>query len=217
MSMFISSSWQTEPPCYTLVWALLVSIAVHVLAAYGIKGEVPMSWQAGIFRVDVTLRTLPDLDASQPSPPAHVAGSDDRIRATSTKRAERRADKKDAVVAAPDGTAASQKIVETGTKSAIDMEIIRNQIRNMGSDWTATTIRGSPTGSTAFIEERPVLGALASALREKPRMPQETVQNDGSRLIRFSGGRCLHVPAHVPYWRQGGPVPVEWVVTNCAD
>lgn len=91
------------------------------------------------------------------------------------------------------------------------MEAIRNQVRNMGSDRTATN------GSTVSIEDRPILGALAKALGERPRVLQEMVQNDGSRTIRFSGNRCLHVPAHTPYWREGGPEPVAWVVTNCGD
>lgn len=215
MSTPIQSSRRTEPPWNTLSWALLVSIVVHALATYGLKGLVPMPLQTTSSRVDVTLRILPEIEVSKPPSPVQAAGDNDLTRATSARRAERRAVKKNAVVAKPDGTTVSRQMAETGTKSAIDMETIRNQIRSMGSDWTAT--KGSPDGSMTSIEERPILGALANALGERPRMLQETVQNDGSRRIRFSGGRCLHVPAHVPYWRQGGPVPVEWVVTNCAD
>jgi len=217
MSASIQSSRHAEPPQNNLVWALLASIVVHVLAMYGIMGPVPMPVQITSSRVDVTLRMLPDLVISQPPASVHAARSDDRILATSATRVDRHAEKKDAVVAVPvpDGTAASHQVAETGTKSAIDMEAIRNQIRHMDSDWTAT--KRSPAGPAASVEERPILSALANALGERPRVLQETVQNDGSRLIRFSGGRCLHVPAHVPYWRQGGPVPVEWVVTNCAD
>jgi hypothetical protein len=217
MSTSIQSSRQTEPPWNSLAWALVVSILIHALAAHSIKGVAPMPWETRITRVDVTLRTLPNLEAIQPSAPVNAAGANDRSRVTITKRVEQRAVKKDAVVAVPDGTAASHKIAETGATIAIDMETIRDQISNMDPDWTATTTRGAPAGSTALFEERPILGGLANALGERPSMPQETVQNDGSRLIRFSGGRCLHVPAHVPYWKLGGPFPVEWVVTNCAD
>jgi hypothetical protein len=110
-----------------------------------------------------------------------------------------------------DGTAANRKIVEMDTKWSLDMEAIRDQVRKMGTD------RAIVNAPTASIEDRPILGALARALGARPRVLQETVQNDGSRVIRFSGNRCLHVPAHIPYWREGGAGPIELVVTNCGN
>lgn len=157
--------------------------------------------------VDVALRMHPVLEAGQQTAPVRTAGEEYAARGTGTKHAVRRIDKRDTAVAAPDGTAAA----ETDTKRALDMGAIRDQVRNMGSDRTATN------GSAVSIEDRPILGALAKALGERPRVLQEMVQNDGSRTVRFSGNRCLHVPAHIPYWREGGAVPVEWVVTNCGN
>lgn len=160
--------------------------------------------------VDVTLRMHPALEAGQQTAPVRTAGDKYEARGTATKHAVRRTDKRDTVVA-PDGMAAKHQIAEMDTKRSLDMGAIRDQIRNMASD------RASTNGSTVSIEDRPILGALAKVLGERPRVLQEMVQNDGSRTIRFSGKRCLHVPAHIPYWREGGAVPVEWVVTNCGN
>lgn len=193
------------------MWAVLASIVFHVLAMYGIKGPAPILSRTRISSVDITLRIHLDLKAGQQTTPVRTAGGEYQERGTDTKHAVRRTDKRDTAVATPEGTAANHKIAETDTKRSLDMEAIRDQVRNMGSDRTITN------GPTASIEDRPILGALAKALGEKPRVLQEMVQNDGSRIIRFSGHRCLHVPAHIPYWRAGGPVPVEWVVTNCGD
>lgn len=161
--------------------------------------------------VDVTLRMHSALEAGQQMAHVRTTGDEYEARGIGAKHVVRRTDKRDTAVAAPDGTAANHQIAETETKRSLDMEAIRNQVRNMGSDRTATN------GSTVSIEDRPILGGLAKALAERPRMLQEIVQNDGSRIIRFSGNRCLHVPAHTPYWMDGGPVPVAWVVTNCGD
>jgi hypothetical protein len=43
----------------------------------------------------------------------------------------------------------------------------------------------------------------------------EQVMNDGSRLIRFSGNMCLHIPQHLPLGRESEVTPTILVPTTC--
>lgn len=64
------------------------------------------------------------------------------------------------------------------------------------------------------LQDRAIAPALAKALGAPDRVLQETVRVDGSRVIRFSGNRCLHIPTNALSWRESQVAPTEWVVSN---
>ncbi|MCB1889839.1 MAG: hypothetical protein KDH20_19690 [Rhodocyclaceae bacterium] len=226
---------QTEQPRSNLDWGLLVSILVHVLAFSGSREAASTPPPTRAPRIAITLRPRPDPEIARQPAPVDAAAPDRPGKAPAkpptdpraapkpaaegavARTVERRAVEKDAVVTAADRPAASPQVAGTAARISIEMGAIRDQIRNMAPDWTGTTTRESPDRSPALTEERPILGALADALSDKGHIPRETVQSDGSRLIRFPGGRCLRVPADEPHWRLDGPVPAQSVVTNCGD
>ena len=101
----------------------------------------------------------------------------------------------------------------TDASTSLDMETIRNQARKLVGEAPSGGVRNV----TAMAARSPAQSVIAKAIGRDTPVFSETVLADGSRFVRFKGNTCLRVPAHVPRWRDSGVVPVQWVVTNCAD
>ena len=182
--------------------ALAISLLLHVLVlslqgGRAVRGQSPP-------RLSLTLRSLPEKIV-----PAELAEAIDRravrgvpVRAMAHPLTSSVATRAEKTTSSP-----------TGTSPTLDMETIRNQARKLVGE----TPSGGVRNASAIALRNPTQSAIAKAIGGDTPVFSETVLADGSRFVRFKGNTCLRVPAHVPHWRDTGVVPVQWVVTNCAD
>lgn len=106
----------------------------------------------------------------------------------------------------------------------LDREALRAQARALPGG-TPRTGEGPFAGRAAApageppppLVDRPVVEALARRLGVSPAGASERTLADGSRVIRYAGNRCVHLPLQLPAWRESRVVPTEFVPVNCPE
>ena len=121
----------------------------------------------------------------------------------------------------PKSVVASPTPVVPPPAPRLDLDALHAQSRELGRTTAAPiaggVIRKTPPETVLDLVDHPLVPALARRLGRSLTIVGEQVMADGSRLIRFSGNRCLVVPRLMPAWRESQVVPTELVPTNCPD
>jgi len=65
--------------------------------------------------------------------------------------------------------------------------------------------------------DAPRLEALARRIGKPLRVASEQRLADGSRMVRFVGNVCLHIPLHLPLGFENSFGPTVLLPTNCRD
>ena len=105
----------------------------------------------------------------------------------------------------------------------LDMDALRAQARMLadesGPDSQGQRHSVPSSGKNAKKSEalldRPALPALAHHIQAPPDDYVETTMTDGSRVIRFSGNRCMKIPRELPLGFKNDHGPNIIVATNC--
>ena len=106
-------------------------------------------------------------------------------------------------------------------KSSFNLENLREQARALAKEPSDQAVRGEDRSRHASetvvpdLMDRPVLEAISRRLGQPLRVMSEQIMNDGSRLIRFSGNTCLHIPRHLPFGRESEFTQTVLLSTNC--
>lgn len=112
---------------------------------------------------------------------------------------------------------------DTLPAAGLNLDELREQARSLGRNPGEALVRGGSATRKAVPEavpdlsDRPILQALSRRLGKPLVIAGEQIMADGSRLIRFSGNTCLHVPRHLPMWRENPIGPTVLVPTTCPD
>lgn len=104
---------------------------------------------------------------------------------------------------------------------SFNLEELRAQARNLTRNPPDQLVRGVGTNrntAPAVAQDsldRPILEALSRRLGKNMVVASEQIMADGSRMIRFAGNTCLHIPQHLPDWQISTMGPTILVPTNC--
>lgn len=209
-----------------LRWAVTASVILHAVLIYFLKAPAPVQRLPSLTSLNLSLHSATAVPpASRPTARSAQSVAPRPAKTPAPSRAEGvtpRAVERPSPPAAVDSTAVPtvrhpmverpsppEAVGNSGRTStpSIDVEAIRAQVRNLD-------LGKEPAKGGRAQQEPAVAPALAKALAG-PSQVQEVARADGTRVIRYSGNRCLHIPAHVPIWRESQVVPTEWVATNC--
>ena len=119
--------------------------------------------------------------------------------------------------------APSEPVIELRSAPHFDLDDLREQARNLPNAPTDLRVRG--TGAHRNLTpapvqdslDRPILEALSRRLGKTLVVASEQVMSDGSRMIRFAGNTCLHIPQHLPEWLKNPMGATVLVPTNCPN
>lgn len=196
---------------YPLVWALLASIVLHFTVLWG-HGKPP---PAPARRARLALRLLPQAEAL-PSPRSPLGPARPGLAAKGVSAVRSR------IVADTSAKPAGQGSPPEEPVLSLDSEALRAQARQLQAEPEALIRRREPIAvgtnlsrSSHETPERAMLPALAKRL-ELPTDPvSERRLEDGSRMLRFSGGVCLRIPPHLPLGAESAIGPTLLIPTTC--
>lgn len=168
-------------------------------------------------------RPAADAAASTPAPSpaalAPLALQGDALRAKPLARALT------AAPAASPSPAASEPEPEAAAVMAerrLDVDQLRAQARELARAPALPLVSGGerqPAAPAAIPDllDRPLLDALSRRIGKPLRVASEQRLADGSRMIRFVGNVCLHVPQHLSLGGASVLTPTMLLPTNCND
>lgn len=110
---------------------------------------------------------------------------------------------------------------DTSSKPSFNLEDFREQARSLAKEPPEKLFRGAntylnvPAKALPDLADRPILEALSKRLGKPLLVMSEQILNDGSRFIRFSGNRCLHIPRELPFGRESEFTQTILLPTNC--
>ena len=169
---------------------------------------------------------LPPLTLTLKSPArratASVATPSPRPLATLTRRGDRLSARPlpRAVAAAPVGPL-EPVTTQAPAQRRLNMDELRAQARDLARAPAEQLVRGSDRpGQLAFAPDpldAPRLEALARRIGKPLRVASEQRLSDGSRMVRFVGNVCLHIPQHLPLGFENSFGPTVLLPTNCRD
>jgi len=104
----------------------------------------------------------------------------------------------------------------------LDIDQLREQARDLARAPAERLVRGGDRrpGSPAAVPDlldRPLLAALSRRIGKPLQVASEQRLADGSRMIRFVGNVCLHVPQQLHLGQENAFGPTVLVPTNCSD
>lgn len=125
------------------------------------------------------------------------------------------------VTAAPVASSESDAM-SVASERRLDLDKLRAQARDLAHAPAEQLIRGgerpsAPPAAVPDLLDRPLLDALSRRIGKPLRVASEQRLADGSRMVRFVGNVCLHVPQHLPLGRENAFTPTVLVPTNCND
>ena len=159
------------------------------------------------------IRTSASVAAPSPRPLATVARRGDPSRARSLPRA------------APAAPVAQLEPVTTqaAAQRGVTMDELRAQARDLAHAPAEQLVRRGdrhdplvPAVATDPLDA-PRLEALARRIGKPLRVASEQRLADGSRMVRFVGNVCLHIPLHLPLGFENSFGPTVLLPTNCRD
>lgn len=213
-----------------LLAALGFSLFVHLLLLAGpfVAGERP---PAGVDPLRLTLRQpasrlLPEAALAPRAPPARTG--EHALRPSPVTAPAIPASSPAPSPTAPPLPGAEASPPPSAAPAApqrLDREALRAQARALpggaparGGDGPFAGRAASPVGEPPPpLVDRPVVEALARRLGVSPAGASERTLADGSRVIRYAGNRCVHLPLQLPAWRESRVVPTEFVPVNCPE
>lgn len=124
--------------------------------------------------------------------------------------------------AAAPAASAEPEAVSAAPERRLDVDQLRAQARELARAPAQPLVGGGerrPASSAAVPDllDRPLLDALSRRIGKPLRVAREQRLADGSRMIRFVGNVCLHVPQHLALGRENTFTPTVLVPTNCID
>lgn len=104
----------------------------------------------------------------------------------------------------------------------LNMDQLREQARDLARAPAEQLVRGGDRrpGAPAVapdLLDRPILAALSRRIGKPLRVASEQRLADGSRMIRFVGNVCLHIPQQLSLGQENAFGPTLLVPTNCSD
>jgi len=168
----------------------------------------------------LTLRLAVARDAGRSATPARPQATMPRQRVTSPRSTA--LDRPPASPAMPLPAEAAAPIAPAASTAVIDLDALRAQARDLARrpEEPRTPVGGErPAAQHAAPDllDRPRLDAVARRIGKPLRVAAEEVLADGSRMIRFTGNVCLHIPAHLPSAQENPFGPTVLLPTNCPD
>lgn len=125
--------------------------------------------------------------------------------------------------AAPAASVAPPELVtaQAPVQRRLDMDELRAQARDLARAPAAQLARGGDRHDQLLPAPDPLdaprLDALARRIGKPLRVASERRLADGSRMVRFVGNVCLHIPQHLPLGFENSFGPTVLLPTNCPN
>jgi len=124
--------------------------------------------------------------------------------------------------AVPDVATPESDAPQGAAERRLDIDELREQARDLARAPAERLGRGGdrrPGAPEAVPDllDRPLLAALSRRIGKPLQVASEQRLADGSRMIRFVGNVCLHVPQQSPLGQENAFGPTLLVPTNCSD